>query len=113
MIRRPPRSTRTDTLFPYTTLFRSQGLRLGPNETIWAIALKLSAAPAIQKAIIGPGLRNHLMELHLPAPPVTPWASPFQRYTRSRRQMWREACHSFRPARRGCCNGRGVGAGGL
>src|SRR3546814_4614031 len=31
MIRRPPRSTRTDTLFPYTTLFRShpdlQGLR--------------------------------------------------------------------------------------
>src|SRR3546814_16107865 len=31
MIRRPPRSTRTDTLFPYTTLFRSlplQGLKV-------------------------------------------------------------------------------------
>src|SRR3546814_12477023 len=27
MIRRPPRSTRTDTLFPYTTLFRSVGAR--------------------------------------------------------------------------------------
>src|SRR3546814_3827595 len=27
MIRRPPRSTRTDTLFPYTTLFRSTGQR--------------------------------------------------------------------------------------
>src|SRR3546814_13653065 len=27
MIRRPPRSTRTDTLFPYTTLFRSESLR--------------------------------------------------------------------------------------
>src|SRR3546814_2063343 len=26
MIRRPPRSTRTDTLFPYTTLFRSPSL---------------------------------------------------------------------------------------
>src|SRR3546814_4874068 len=26
MLRRPPRSTRTDTLFPYTTLFRSSGL---------------------------------------------------------------------------------------
>src|SRR3546814_990559 len=26
MIRRPPRSTRTDTLFPYTTLFRSPGV---------------------------------------------------------------------------------------
>src|SRR3546814_16167843 len=29
MIRRPPRSTRTDTLFPYTTLFRSCAHRLG------------------------------------------------------------------------------------
>src|SRR3546814_6927502 len=48
MIRRPPSSTRTDTLFPYTTLFRSQGAQdvvvllalltdcrcpLGPNGT--------------------------------------------------------------------------------
>src|SRR3546814_8125059 len=36
MRRRPPRSTRTDTLFPYTTLFRSQvteiATRLGVNE---------------------------------------------------------------------------------
>src|SRR3546814_10313055 len=30
MIRRPPRSTRTDTLFPYTTLFRSQDYFFGP-----------------------------------------------------------------------------------
>src|SRR3546814_13029741 len=29
MIRRPPRSTRTDTLFPYPTLFLSPDLRLG------------------------------------------------------------------------------------
>src|SRR3546814_1014272 len=28
MIRRPPRSTRTDALFPYTTLFRSRGERI-------------------------------------------------------------------------------------
>src|SRR3546814_10624755 len=28
MIRRPPRSTRTDTLFPYTTLFRSQAVHV-------------------------------------------------------------------------------------
>src|SRR3546814_8385892 len=32
MIRRPPRSTRTDTLFPYTTLFRSAAGLLGPND---------------------------------------------------------------------------------
>src|SRR3546814_18675045 len=31
MIRRPPRSTRTDTLFPYTTLFRSDQYVLIPN----------------------------------------------------------------------------------
>src|SRR3546814_9689841 len=29
MIRRPPRSTRTDTLFPYTTLFRSKPVEVG------------------------------------------------------------------------------------
>src|SRR3546814_20322962 len=43
MIRRPPRSTRTDTLFPYTTLFRSAPTRSGkgigiviPNLLTWA-----------------------------------------------------------------------------
>src|SRR3546814_15629592 len=32
MRRRPPRSTRTDTLFPYTTLFRSQAGRRAAGE---------------------------------------------------------------------------------
>src|SRR3546814_16479504 len=32
MIRRPPRSTRTDTLFPYTTLFRSRQTGVIPEE---------------------------------------------------------------------------------
>src|SRR3546814_3949060 len=32
MIRRPPRSTRTDTLFPYTTLFRSIATHRGGKE---------------------------------------------------------------------------------
>src|SRR3546814_19423021 len=31
MIRRPPRSTRTDTLFPYTTLFRSRFVSVSEN----------------------------------------------------------------------------------
>src|SRR3546814_2621229 len=38
MIRRPPRSTRTDTLFPYTTLFRSpagMALRLAFRRATW------------------------------------------------------------------------------
>src|SRR3546814_19650633 len=34
MIRRPPRSTRTDTLFPYTTLFRSLGHQPPPRRSI-------------------------------------------------------------------------------
>src|SRR3546814_2855885 len=34
MIRRPPRSTRTDTLFPYTTLFRSPHHRAGPGLSV-------------------------------------------------------------------------------
>src|SRR3546814_21050725 len=36
MIRRPPRSTRTDTLFPYTTLFRS----IGGSEQLDAILVQ-------------------------------------------------------------------------
>src|SRR3546814_7719838 len=45
MIRRPPRSTRTDTLFPYTTLFRSaliadpsQGASKVYETVIWGLA---------------------------------------------------------------------------
>src|SRR3546814_3016427 len=41
MIRRPPRSTRTDTLFPYTTLFRSslKSARVGDDDLEAAIML--------------------------------------------------------------------------
>src|SRR3546814_3706070 len=46
MIRRPPRSTRTDTLFPYTTLFRSRTIHIctTPVIVITAIATATSAA---------------------------------------------------------------------
>src|SRR3546814_14344703 len=37
MIRRPPRSTRTDTLFPYTTLFRSKEALTAASESLTAI----------------------------------------------------------------------------
>src|SRR3546814_3594924 len=40
MIRRPPRSTRTDTLFPYTTLFRSG---CGCGHRLRALTLALAA----------------------------------------------------------------------
>src|SRR3546814_4791986 len=41
MIRRPPRSTRTDTLFPYTTLFRSASRALRISSAIWLIVASL------------------------------------------------------------------------
>src|SRR3546814_5715257 len=43
MIRRPPRSTRTDTLFPYTTLFRSLGEALAVD---WLIEHARRVDPA-------------------------------------------------------------------
>src|SRR3546814_8454034 len=73
MIRRPPRSTRTDTLFPYTTLFRSApGLRLyrhlsGPQavsrwqqcacnaEGIWLVVAAIHRAQS--GAAVGRGVR--------------------------------------------------------
>src|SRR3546814_12891360 len=39
MIRRPPRSTRTDTLFPYTTLFRSLAGAIGADDADAVAAL--------------------------------------------------------------------------
>src|SRR3546814_9597861 len=45
MIRRPPRSTRTDTLFPYTTLFRS----------LVAISLEAAAEGVAGQRVVGPG----------------------------------------------------------
>src|SRR3546814_20005064 len=41
MIRRPPRSTRTDTLFPYTTLFRSLKYVFKPDPEPWQILEQL------------------------------------------------------------------------
>src|SRR3546814_13331502 len=55
MIRRPPRSTRTDTLFPYTTLFRSAGLALGGG-------LELALGCHFRVAVDDPKLRLALPE---------------------------------------------------
>src|SRR3546814_12083066 len=57
MIRRPPRSTRTDTLFPYTTLFRSKG-RAG-------MAWDFETEPAFQQELdwIGAFMREEVEPL--------------------------------------------------
>src|SRR3546814_10137880 len=48
MIRRPPRSTRTDTLFPYTTLFRSR--RVFQIFTVSFAALARAVIPDMRAA---------------------------------------------------------------
>src|SRR3546814_3441229 len=50
MIRRPPRSTRTDTLFPYTTLFRSGRKKSLGFEMIIETALGMANVDEIAKA---------------------------------------------------------------
>src|SRR3546814_5956812 len=47
MIRRPPRSTRTDTLFPYTTLFRSLRARLSDARFFWEQDRKVPLADRV------------------------------------------------------------------
>src|SRR3546814_2172915 len=46
MIRRPPRSTRTDTLFPYTTLFRSRRFQRGLDLHIGVVPLVVGVVGA-------------------------------------------------------------------
>src|SRR3546814_985259 len=50
MIRRPPRSTRTDTLFPYTTLFRSGVLLVGEAEDGDARRRRRIEHPCLERA---------------------------------------------------------------
>src|SRR3546814_5343319 len=48
MIRRPPRSTRTDTLFPYTTLFRSPAIAdaVGAPARVGGLSVRARRGPA-------------------------------------------------------------------
>src|SRR3546814_7297980 len=55
MIRRPPRSTRTDTLFPYTTLFRSVRDQHGRDES-WAL-------PSPPDAVVFPDSTEEVAEI--------------------------------------------------
>src|SRR3546814_5438283 len=55
MIRRPPRSTRTDTLFPYTTLFRSHrtlGLGRARNRAVGACRQPVACAGGNRRGAI-------------------------------------------------------------
>src|SRR3546814_10189160 len=51
MIRRPPRSTRTDTLFPYTTLFRSWSERVEGRAVLHSVLVELQPELRIWDAL--------------------------------------------------------------
>src|SRR3546814_7170979 len=57
MIRRPPRSTRTDTLFPYTTLFRSQ--QAADDEALSGTKLHGRFSPARRQGRNGEAAKAH------------------------------------------------------
>src|SRR3546814_6070998 len=57
MIRRPPRSTRTDTLFPYTTLYRSDVIGQRHTELREDTARLLHHPRAVLR-VLEPGRRN-------------------------------------------------------
>src|SRR3546814_12336257 len=73
MIRRPPRSTRTDTLFPYTTLFRSpRRLGLGPPHALaqlFRALARLGRRPALVLAVAAFLLTGAIARGSLPAAP--------------------------------------------
>src|SRR3546814_2413742 len=66
MIRRPPRSTRTDTLFPYTTLFRSASRRK-PSRTNAMPKIKThrGAAERFRKTASGKYKAGHANRSHI------------------------------------------------
>src|SRR3546814_8243964 len=57
MIRRPPRATRTDTLLPYTTLFRSEGAAHAVDRSA-VLALQLLAAEPVHDRDDGAAIRK-------------------------------------------------------
>src|SRR3546814_8650317 len=75
MIRRPPRSTRTDTLFPYTTLFRSARRSLSPYHRKPVLAQAL----AVLHVVAGIGRRGAAWPRHV----ACVVADPAQRQGRS------------------------------
>src|SRR3546814_18640842 len=63
MIRRPPRSTRTDTLFPSTTLFRSQRQVGAPTPEAEAAQQALRALDAAQAHALAEAVAQHLAQI--------------------------------------------------
>src|SRR3546814_11283001 len=91
MLRGPPRSTRTDTLFPYTTLFRARGPRgrparpagvVDPRRATLARGRRVAARAPGQPPVAGGGTASRRRRRTAPA--GTAVARPRSRYSRRR-----------------------------
>src|SRR3546814_6255739 len=86
MIRRPPRSTRTDTLFPYTTLFRSDQIA-GPwderGEADLVVLVRLLHAGSLQV------FQDHLHEVAFFAVAVVAFADRSEEHTSELQSLMR------------------------
>src|SRR3546814_1174876 len=60
MLRRPPRSTRTDTLFPYTTLFRSRQVQTSENTLLQSPPSESTEPPRAAWQISAPEIYHPL-----------------------------------------------------
>src|SRR3546814_18660449 len=88
MIRRPPRSTRTDTLFPYTTLFRSRSASLDNEEVDRARRVVLAGLRRDQEEVRQRGVRApDLAAVDDVAAVDTPRARPDARHRSEERRV--------------------------
>src|SRR3546814_17416712 len=99
MIRRPPRSTRTDTLFPYTTLFRSHPERHAGSAVLATPAR--AGVPACEERDRRGALRYRARRLRPQLRVDQPFAAAHRhslaRFPRARRPAHRAALRSPRP----------------
>src|SRR3546814_2787142 len=98
MLRRPPRSTRTDTLFPYTTLFRSARLRLE--------SIKRTREEGESEALAGGSIVQRLLEYAL----AVVSQAPAERQFPDRREGQRELPEQGIAGRTGALDARVVAA---
>src|SRR3546814_16110117 len=77
MIRRPPRSTRTDTLFPYTTLFRSPATGAGDVCRAWGIPMLALERKRTRAAMGGPQVHRVAQEMRGHGGPPCAWGEGF------------------------------------
>src|SRR3546814_11620853 len=93
MIRRPPRSTRTDTLFPYTTLFRSAKLRGARGNAVTGGGCRTAAARLHAAGAARPGSKPGRAQVGGREGGALPASAPADR----RAQRQRDAAPRGRP----------------